>query len=102
MQIPQSAELTSGWCRFEAQYLLEEIGKHTFNESKIDASEFLPNGKDKKVVPRDKDFDLGIRQRFEKSIGEKTKLRRQRFDEIVRDEKNPMNCLKNTLIPKSK
>ena len=54
------------------------------------------------MVPRDKDFDLGIRQRFEKSIGEKTKLRRQRFDEIVRDEKNPMNSLKNTLISKSK
>lgn len=45
---------------------------------------------------------LGPNLKSEKSIAKRTKMRRQRFDEIVRDEKKPMNCLKNTLISKSK
>ena len=35
---------------------------------------------------------------FERSIAEKTKLRRERLDEIKRKEQNIINCLKNTLL----
>ena len=44
--------------------------KYSFNKSKRDPSEFLPENKDKKVVPKNEDFDLGISQLFrEKSKG---------------------------------
>ena len=36
--------------------------KYSFNKSEIDISEFLPEAKDKRVVPKDKDFDFEFRR----------------------------------------
>ena len=54
---------------------------------------------EKKVVPRDKDFDFGIRRMFEYNIEERTKLRREKhavdkFNMIIAErEKNIDNEL---------
>ena len=39
---------------------------YSFNKSEIDVSEFLPEGKDKRVVPKDKDFDFEFRRMLAK------------------------------------
>ena len=38
----------------------------SFNKSEIDVSDFLPEGKDKRVVPKDKDFDFEFRRMLAK------------------------------------
>ena len=41
---------------------------YSFNKSEIDVSEFLPEGKDKRVGPKDKDFDIEFRRMLGKKF----------------------------------